>query len=316
MALAHRRGFRSLISRKSASSYASLNGDDGTGKKSGSKKSKKGGSPKSVVTVRTVASTDDEASQGSDRAGIANKNEVIVCDGRPETKVSEDGSFRENSLESTRLMAVEMVRRSSTMTSMVAKTLASTSVVDELVGTDEGTKEGKDTAAGGENDAGQTGDAQPQGETGNTVLQQELGKRLDQALGCGNHLVETGKECVDSALEKTHRAANGLIESSAGLGRDLMASTEESTRAAIVVGDDNKPPLFPVLEKTGEKLEQTLGSVVSELREFLAGHWTVLRTTTGLFPRPGPGGTSDNVRPTDDKEDEDAVIVAIEVQMK
>eukprot|EP00535_Pseudo-nitzschia_heimii_P000636 CAMPEP_0197180026 /NCGR_PEP_ID=MMETSP1423-20130617/4792_1 /TAXON_ID=476441 /ORGANISM="Pseudo-nitzschia heimii, Strain UNC1101" /LENGTH=323 /DNA_ID=CAMNT_0042630045 /DNA_START=230 /DNA_END=1201 /DNA_ORIENTATION=- len=320
MALAHRRGFRTLITRKSAPSYTTLDGDDGAAKKISQAKSKKGkskkGSPKSVVSLRTVPSTDDEASQLSD-VGFTNDTKVIVCDGQTEKVTKEGSSFPGNFLESTRLMAVEMVQRTSTMTSIVARSLASNSVVNERGGADE-TKEPNDTATG-ETDDGKTDDAPPQTEEkqqeaqtapqqdwNGIALEQEFGRRLEQAFGCGSEFIETSKERVDSAFEKTHRAANDLIESSACIGREVMTSTEQSTQAVIF----DKLPLTPMLEQTSERLEKTYEAGFAELQEFIAEHWDLLQTR--LVSWRG-GGTIDNVRPT---EDETVLNVSIEVQMK
>lgn len=301
------------MSRKSASSYATLGGeDDAAGKKSSEGKSKgklRLSTAKPLVTVRTAASTDDEASQtndGGSNSKIAYKDKVIVCckEEREEEKVSEEGSFPENFFETTRLMAVELVQRSSTMTSMVAKTLASNSIVNDMSNSKE-TKEANSTT-NGENTEEKTGDEEQQGEDSNGIaIEREVGKRLNAAFSCGNDLIENSKDSFDSAFEKTHKAANDLIESSTCLGKEVMASTEQCTQAAII----DKLPLTPMLEQTSERLEQAYESVVSEIQEFLTDHWDLLQKN--LFSKKGRGKIG-NVRAADDT----VLNVSIEVQMK
>lgn len=177
----------------------------------------------------------------------------------------------------TQEVATEMVRQtSSSFKEMVARTMAATTVAAAGAATSPDS-DPANTATGGKSNSG---DATA---NGSTELPPGIG---NDACRCADQLVETSKECVDSALKTTQKAATDLVEASAHIGREIMASTEESSQAALQV--DNFP-IHPVVEQTSEQLENAYASAAAEVQEFVDYHVALLEDhIRSSLPLPPP----------------------------
>jgi hypothetical protein len=206
--------------------------------------------------------------------------------------------------ETTREAAIEMMQNAS---SVVSRSFPSTGNTSDAV------EEEKTDVIPVSGDATTT----PTTTKSIEIQAQELRQKVvEQGYRCGNGLVETGRECVDT----TQKAAHDLVEASASLGKGFMASTESCSKSAIT--ETANLPLFssPKLQETSKNFQSACGPTCEEVQEFITEHWALLKVHTTkvanyskqkLFPQ--TNGSVGNVHSTDD----DIVSnVSIEIQMK
>jgi len=206
--------------------------------------------------------------------------------------------------ETTRKAVIELMQNAS---SMVSRSFPSTGNTIDAVEEEKEEEKTDDTPDSG--DATTSPTATKSIETQAQELRQKV---VEQAYRCGNGLVETGRECVDT----THKAANDLVEASTSLGKGFMTSTESCSQSAITETADLPLCSSPNLEETSKKFESTCG----EVQEFITEHWALLKFHTTkvakyskqkLFPQ--NNGSIGNVHSTDE---DIASTVSIEIQMK
>jgi hypothetical protein len=249
------------------------------------------------VATSQDATPELECVNGVDNERTHNDN-IVISDSscnNPDAKLATDTPQEEEKVpdeyspdvfEATRQAAIDLVRSASNMTDMMAKKLAFTSAVPS--------ESNGETA--GEEKEGEKAD-EIVDET--NVVQQELNKKYQEACQCGNDLVETSKEVMDSAMKKTHQTANDLVEAS----KDMMASTEACSQAAISDGLP-LPPIPPSLQKTSKQVEST----VAEIPEFFIDLWALLNEHIDAHKRKSPESTP--------PKDDSVVNVTVEVEVK
>lgn len=226
-----------------------------------------------------------------------------------EEKESEEDNINNSSsssdvFETTRKAAIELMQNAS---SMVSRSFPSTGNTIDAVEEEKEEEKTDDTPDSG--DATTSPTATKSIETQAQELRQKV---VEQAYRCGNGLVETGRECVDT----THKAANDLVEASTSLGKGFMTSTESCSQSAITETADLPLCSSPNLEETSKKFESTCG----EVQEFITEHWALLKFHTTKVAKyskqkffPQNNGSIGNVHSTDE---DIASTVSIEIQMK
>jgi hypothetical protein len=237
--------------------------------------------------------------------GIGIGIDTTVQEEKEEEKISEEynnisSSSSSDVLETTRKAAIELIQNAS---SVVSRTFASTGNTTDAI---EEEKEEEKTDDGP--DAGDATTTQCSTNSFETQTEELRKKVVDQAYRCGNGLVETSRECVDT----THKAAHNLVEASTSTGKGIMESTEACSQAAITDLCSS-----PMLEQTSENFE----SACEEVQEFLVEHWALLKDHITIMTKYSKqklcpndsNGCIENMHSTD----EGAVSnVSIEIQMK
>jgi len=286
-----RRGLRSILSRKSrkSSSYSELENENDVGYAQQSTAS-------TIPEVRvSVATSQDAAPELECVNGVDNEKTHDDNISSPETKIATETPQEEEKtpeeyspdvFEATRQAAIDLVRSASTMTDTMAKKLVFTSAVPS----------GSNGETAGEEKEAEKADEIVDDEN---VVQRELNKKYEEACQCGNGLVETSKEVMDTAVQKTQQTANDLVEAS----KDMMTSTEACSQAAISDGLP-LPPIPESLQKTSKQVE----SAVAEVPEFFIDLWALLNEHIDAHKRKSPESTPP-------KED-NVVNVTVEVQVK
>jgi len=250
MGIASRKGFRSILSRTS-SPYSHLCEDEndfGITQK----------------TPRPVTVSDGDCGNDVDSTTIYYDN-FAVCISSSNTKSDSNGDSNGDSdnaqeeekvseeyysidfFETAREASTKMVRSASSMTDTMTKTKASKSISWAVL---PGCNHGN------------IGRSAKSDDTNDINTNKGLHRTVERAYQCGNSIVETSKECVDTTLQKSYKAANDLVQISTSLGKEVMASAEVCSQSAII---DHS--LSPMLEQTSEQLETAF--------VFLIDHWAL-----------------------------------------
>ena len=204
----------------------------------------------------------------SDPVPVSSVTPIVAEAEAEEEKVADTGD--EGVLESTRTAAIEFVRRTSSMTDLVAKRMALSrsfpdpSEIHEAVAdatTAPVMEEEEEKVAEPESFEAQSSD------NGEDIVQEEINQKVQDCYRCGNELVASGKENT-----------NNLVEASITLGKNLMASAEACSQAAFA----NRLPLSPRLEQTSEKMEKA----ATEVQEFFLEHWALLKGLIAKLHQP------------------------------
>ena len=290
MGISSRRGVRSIFSRKKTSTYSPMRGDDANNA-SVHKKESFTAVEQEAVAVSVLSSFSPASDFERVQSLKKSHDNIIVYTNTGSGNVQEDEKVSEDDYTCSQDSAIEMARNASAMTELVAQRMALaskrsfTSTFNTPFAIEDNIRY----------DAGEEKTEDPVGES--SIAETSCHHKLAQdAWKCGNGLIETSRESVDS-----------LFEASILSGKELMQLAEVSSQSVI----EKRLPLSPLLEQASDKVETAFKNTMEEVNEFFVDHWNMLQRFVAARNLKNSVSSIDNV-----KAENPSSNVSVEVQIK